>query len=161
MSTLHLLVGPVGAGKSTWGRKKALTGALFLDLDSWMVRLFGADTRPSENVLDWYLERRERCRSLLWDVTCDALRTGTDVILEIGLLTAAERAHFYEQAQDFTLKVYVFDAPRDVRRERVLKRNDRAEPFTQRVPVEMFERASDAWEPPDDVERANWSLIDA
>ncbi len=160
--TLHLLVGPVGAGKSTWGQRRALTGALFLDLDRWMVRLFGADQRPSENVLAWYFERRERCRALMWDVACDALRAGTDVILELGLLTAAERERFYALAHDeaFELSVHVFDAPRDVRRERVQRRNDSNEPHTQRVPLEVFERASDAWEPPSDAERANWPLLD-
>lgn len=40
---------------------------MLLDLDMWMVRLFGDDTRPNKNVLTWYLERRERCLGLIWD----------------------------------------------------------------------------------------------
>jgi dephospho-CoA kinase len=41
----------------------------------------------------------------------------------------------------------VVDAARDVRRERVLQRNKTPGPFTQIVPIEFFERASDIWQP--------------
>jgi hypothetical protein len=54
----------------------------------------------------------------------------------------------------------VFDAPRSVRRERVANRNRSPGKYTQIVPTEFFERASDAWEPPLEPERATWGLID-
>ncbi len=45
---LHLIVGPVGAGKSTFARRMMVSRrATFLDLDTWMVRLYGEDPRPS------------------------------------------------------------------------------------------------------------------
>ncbi|HEU5076631.1 MAG TPA: AAA family ATPase, partial [Polyangiaceae bacterium] len=105
---------------------------------------------------------RERCRGLLWDVAVGVLRSGTDVILEFGLLQRVEREVFYERARadDVPLAVFVLDAPRSVRRERVLNRNRAAGEHTQIVPLEFFERASDAWEPPLEEERARWSLID-
>lgn len=161
--TLHLLIGPVGAGKTTHGQRQAMrSGGVFLDLDAWMVRLFGADPRPQDGVIAWYLERRERCRSLLWDVANDVLRSGVDVVLELGLVTAADREAFYEKAhaEDLSLRVYLVDAPRDVRRERVLQRNKTPGPFTQIVPIEFFERASDLWQPPADAERARWNILD-
>jgi predicted kinase len=110
----------------------------------------------------WYLERRERCREVLWDVACDVLRCGVDVFLEIGLLAAEEREAFYSRVTDegLRLAVCLVDAPRDVRRERVARRNRSAGPFTQVVPIEFFERASDAWEPPSDSERAAWGIVD-
>lgn len=161
--TLHLLIGPVGAGKTTHGQRQAMrSGGVFLDLDAWMVRLFGADPRPQDGVIAWYLERRERCRSLLWDVANDVLRSGVDVVLELGLVTVADREAFYEKAhdEDLSLRVYLVDAPRDVRRERVLQRNKTPGPFTQIVPIEFFERASDLWQPPADAERARWNILD-
>lgn len=160
---LHVLIGPVGAGKSTYAQQKAAaTRSVFLDLDTWMVRLFGADPRPTDNVMAWYLERRDRCRELLWDVAVGVLRCGTDVFLEIGLLGVAERAAFYGRVRDdgLQLAVYLLDVPREVRRERVARRNRGAGPFTQVVPLEYFERASDAWEPPSESERASWDIID-
>lgn len=162
--TLHLLVGPVGAGKSTFGQRLATrSGGVFLDLDVWIVRLFGADPRPSNDVVAWYLERRERCRALLWDVALDVLRAGLNVVLEFGLVTVADREAFYERAcaEDLRLRVYLADAPRDVRRTRVLLRNEAPGPFTQIVPLPLFERASDMWEPPSEPERAAWGIIDA
>lgn len=157
MATLHLLIGPVGAGKTTYAERQTADGqGAFLDLDTWMVRLFGADERPRENVMGWYLERRERCRGLLWDTTLDLLRHGIDVYLEFGLVSAAEREAFYERARDenVRLRVHLVDAPRDVRRERVIERNRSERPFCQVVPPEFFERASDAWQPPSEAERA-------
>lgn len=162
-STLHLLIGPVGAGKTTYGQRHAARHAsVFLDLDVWMVRLFGADPRPPDNVIAWYLERRERCRGLLWEVTLDVLRSGADVVLELGLVTAADREAFYAKAsaEELRLRVYLVDASRDVRRERVLQRNQRPGPFTQIVPLEFFERASDLWQPPSESERAAQGIID-
>lgn len=161
--SLHLVVGPVGAGKSTFAREAALRkNALFLDLDEWMVRLYGKDARPSENVVAWYLERRQRVRALLWDTTLNVLATGTDVLLETGLVSRAERESFYEKAgdEDLELTVYCVDAPREVRRERVALRNASAGESTQIVPMEFFDRASDAWESPLDAERQAVSMID-
>jgi len=161
--SLHLLIGPVGAGKTTYGRRQAAqAGAVFLDLDTWMVRLFGADSRPQENVLAWYLERRDRVRELLWDLTLDLLRSGLEIFLELGLVTTAEREAFYERAraEELPLRVYLVDAPRDLRRQRVAQRNQAPGEFTQRVPLEHFERASDLWQPPSETERAAHAILD-
>lgn len=161
--TLNLIVGPVGAGKTTFARQHvAREGGVFLDLDSWMVRLYGKDTRPNENVLAWYLERRERCRMLLWDISLDIVGSGTDVFLELGLVSAIERQAFYSKARDADLEltVYLADASRDVRRQRVIQRNNSAGQHTQVVPLEFFERASDAWEPPSEDEHRAMRIIE-
>lgn len=163
MATLHLLVGPAGAGKSTFARRRvAQSAALFLDLDACMVRLYGDDARPAEGVLEWYLERRERCRALLWDLALEALTCGADVYLELGLLTRAEREETYQRcrAEDLSLRVYLLDAPRELRRQRVLARNDSGAPHVQIVPLPFFERASDAWQAISEDERATWDIQD-
>jgi predicted kinase len=160
---LHLLIGPVGAGKTTYAQRQcAQSSALLLDLDTWMVRLYGDDQRPAEGILAWYLERRERCRGLIWDLALSLLANGIDVYLEIGLLGVSERIRYYEEAfaRDLTMQVCVVDAPRDVRRSRVQQRNQKPNPYTQIVPAQFFEQASDAWQPPDEAERAAWNLVD-
>lgn len=161
--TIHLLIGPVGAGKSTYARQKvAHSPAVFLNLDSWMKRLFGADERPTEGLMAWYQERRDRCRALMWDTALNVLACGTDVFLEIGLLGALEREAFYDgvHTEGIELKVYFVDAPRDTRRERVVQRNNSPQPDTQVVPLAVFEYASDLWEPPSEAERTRWNIID-
>jgi predicted kinase len=154
---VHLVVGPVGSGKSTLVRRLAEEhGAVRLVLDEWMAALFGADQRPVEGRIQWYIERTERCLGLIWGMTEQLLAVGTSVVLEVGLIQREARARFYakldEQAYEHV--VYVVDADRDVRRARVMRRNqERGETFSMEVPLEFFELASDLWQPPDEVER--------
>lgn len=162
MSTLHLVIGPVGAGKTTFaGKRAAQLSAVFLDLDPWMVRLYGKDARPPDNVVAWYLERRGRCRAVLWDVARAILSCGTDVFLELGLVSRLEREAFYAEAalEDCQLRIYCLDAPREVRRQRVALRNESANENTQVVPMPFFELASDAWQPPSETECQAMGII--
>jgi predicted kinase len=147
---VHLVVGPVGAGKSTFamrlGRERA---ALRLTLDEWMVRLFRPD-RPETGVVDWYIERAARSVDQIWSVAKSVTDLGTDVILEMGLLTRRERACFYQRvdAAGLPMTIHVLDADRDIRRARVIERNQsRGDTFSMPVPLEIFEFASDLWEP--------------
>jgi predicted kinase len=148
---VHLVLGPVGAGKSTYAAALAgERGAVRLNLDQWMVRLFGPD-RPDEGRVVWYLERAARAVEQIRAVAVEVAGTGTDVVLEIGLLTRHERDPFYRRISDagFELTIHVLDAARDVRRRRVEARNrERGSTFCMVVPPDVFERASDLWEPP-------------
>lgn len=155
MPPVHLLIGPVGAGKSTLARSLAQEHrALPLILDSWFTRLFSPD-RPESDVITWYVERAERTLTQIWQVTKDALQTGTPVILEVGLIRRSQREQFYGwvDAEAIDLKIYLVDAPREVRRRRVLDRNvKRGDTFSMNVPPEFFEMASDLWEAPEQTE---------
>ncbi|MEM9453593.1 MAG: ATP-binding protein [Myxococcota bacterium] len=157
MARLHLLIGPVGSGKSTFARRLCREhDALRLTLDEWMTVLFRPD-RPPTGRIEWYVERAERCVEQIWRVACSAVEAGTDVVLEIGLIQRALRESFYARvdAAALDLTVYVVDAPRDVRRQRVRQRNrEQGETFSMEVPDDFFELASDLWEPPTDDERA-------
>jgi predicted kinase len=129
---------------------------LRLTLDEWMTRLFRPD-RPQTRVMEWYVERADRCIDQIWSVTASALEVGTDVVLEIGLIRRHDRDAFYERvdAAAVALSVYLVDAPREIRRERVARRNvEQGDTFAMDVPPEFFELASDLWEPPTDVECA-------
>jgi predicted kinase len=149
---VHLIVGPVGAGKSTFaGQLASAQRALWLNLDDWMVRLFRPD-RPEVGVIEWYVERARRAVEQIEDITARLGRLGISVVLELGLLRRLQRELFYQwiAAADLELTIHVVDAAREVRRERVLGRNrDRGATFVMHVPPEVFERASDLWEPVD------------
>jgi predicted kinase len=146
----HLLLGPVGAGKSTRGLELAREHrAVRLTLDEWMATLFRPD-RPDEGVVPWYVERAARAVDQIWAVARDITAVGADVVLELGLLRRSERQRFFAQvrAAEVPLRIHVVDAPRDVRRERVEARNRLGGPtFTGVVPLAWFELASDFWEP--------------
>ncbi len=156
MAHLHLVLGPVGAGKLTFARTlTAELRAVLLVLDDWMARLYGADERPASDRVAWYVERRDRCLAQIWEVADRVCLLGTPVVLEIGLIRRDERAAFYRRVDDagHPLTVHLLDAPREVRRARVMQRNvNRGETFAQEVPLEFFELASDMWEPPDQQE---------
>jgi uncharacterized glyoxalase superfamily protein PhnB/predicted kinase len=147
---IHLVLGPVGAGKSTYGLALSREhGAVRLTLDDWMTRLFRPD-RPEHGVIEWYVERAKRSREQIWATALDVVQNAGDVVLELGLLKAAERRTAYRRADDanVAMSLHFLDAARDIRRERVEERNrSRGATFSMVVPPEIFEMASDLWEP--------------
>lgn len=61
MSTVHLVCGPIGAGKTTVARRLAQeNGAICFSLDEWVMQLFGEEA-PAPMVLEWWAERCRRC----------------------------------------------------------------------------------------------------
>lgn len=152
---IHLVEGPVGAGKSTFAAALAeRQGGVHLALDAWFARLYGPD-RPAAGLRAWYVERKARCLEVLWATALDLVRAGLPVVLELGLIQRQARAEVYRRADaaGVALAVYVLDAPREVRRERVRRRNEeRGATFAMVVPEAFFELASDLWEEPDAIE---------
>lgn len=158
MSKVHLVEGPVGAGKTTFSLRLAReTGGIHIALDEWFARLFSPD-RPASDVVAWYLERKDRLLALIWDHAQKILSSDRDVILELGLIQRQPRSEFCQRVRDggFDLTAYVLDAPRDVRRERVRQRNTaKGATFFMVVPDHVFETASNLWEAPDEIETSN------
>lgn len=155
MPVIHLVEGPVGSGKSTYaGKLGAELSAPRLILDEWMATLFRAD-RPQTDIVPWYMERKRRCLEQIWSVACDLLESGSSVVLELGLIQQMDRTDFYSRADaaGYALQVHVLDAPREVRLQRVRNRNrEQGNTFSMVVPDEVFNLASDLWQPPDDAE---------
>lgn len=157
MPTIHLVEGPVGAGKSTFAGQLSLRHSIpFLNLDEWMANLFRPD-RPRTDFMAWYTERKQRCVHQLWLVAAELMESGTSVVLELGLVRRPERDDFYQRVDGagYALQVYVLDAPKTVRKDRVLARNrDQGSTFKMEVPEDIFELANAAWEPPEPDEIA-------
>lgn len=105
--------------------------------------------------MPWYSDRKSRCIEQIWRVACELIETGTDAILELGLVQLSDREDFYRRvgATDYNLKVYLVDAPVDVRRQRVRQRNQQqGSTFKMAVSDEIFELANGAWQEPDEAE---------
>lgn len=155
MATIHLVEGPVGAGKSTFvAELRNRHNAAGFILDAWFVRLYSPD-RPAANLMEWYAARKARCLDQIWVTAREVLDTGRDVVLELGLVEKASRENFYTQVREagYDLGVYLLDAPRDIRRDRVRQRNrEKGATFSMEVPDAFFELASDHWEPMDETE---------
>ncbi|MFA6444643.1 MAG: AAA family ATPase [Sterolibacterium sp.] len=158
MAQIYLIEGPVGAGKSTFAASLATrVGGVHIALDEWFARLFSAD-RPSTEVMPWYIERKARLLEHIWNHAQALLARGITPVLELGLVQRRNREDLYERARDVRaeLAVYLLTASREVRRERVMRRNvERGPTFSMVVPAAFFEMASDFWEEPDELEIAD------
>ncbi|WIT12753.1 ATP-binding protein [Paucibacter sediminis] len=156
MPIVRLIEGPVGAGKSTFSASLATrTGGLHIALDAWFAKLFSPD-RPTGDFIPWYMARKDRLLDLIWTHSQAVLASGSDVILELGLIQRQPRMDFCRKVigEGFGLMIYELDAPREVRWDRVQRRNiDRGSTFSMIVSEQVFELASSMWEPSDEIDR--------
>jgi predicted kinase len=161
LATIHLIEGPVGSGKSTFAVQLSNEHqAPKLILDEWMATLFSPD-RPATGVVEWYLERKDRCIDQIWQLALEVIESGSDVVLELGLIRQADRRQFFERIDSagHHLNIYVLDAPLEDRRERVRVRNkNRGSTYAMEVPDHVFEMANAMWEPLDESECGGYEI---
>ncbi len=155
MPQIYLIEGPVGAGKSTFATSLATRiGGVHIALDEWFSRLFSPD-RPSTDLMPWYVERKARLLDHIWNHALAILACGVAPVLELGLVHRQSREDLYERAREagVDLTVYLLLASREIRRDRVMRRNvEKGPTFSMVVPAPFFEMASDTWEEPDEAE---------
>ena len=160
---VHLVFGPVGAGKSTYARALATrTAGVRFALDDWMHELFAPDIVDFSD-FGWIMARVRRCHQRIRGTALDVLRTGTPVVLDLGLMKAASRAEFRAWAAEHGHAVHdhVVHAPAPVRAERVHARNvARGETFSFEVTPTMFGFMEQLYEPPAGVELQGATVID-
>jgi len=161
MPTVHLIEGPVGAGKSTFAISLAAAHrTTHIALDEWFAVLYSPD-RPAHDFVSWYIERKNRLIDVIWNHSQRLLNAGCDVILELGLIQQAPRIDFCRKVlgNGFRLTVHVLDTPIEVRRERVRQRNqEHGATFSMVLPDHIFEMANSLWEPPDEVECSEFTI---
>lgn len=151
-ATLHVIYGPSGAGKSTYAKSLARKEpAVHFAIDEWMARLFAADM-PEPLEFEWMMERVERCEAQIWSTAAAVMATGSSVVLDLGLMRRSDRARVAEIAQacELPLQFHFVTAPADVRRDRVLRRNEvQGETFSIEVTPDMFNFIERIYEAPD------------
>ena len=116
---------------------------------------------PTPLTLEWALPRTERCEQQIWSVARQTLGLGTDVVLELGFFKRDQRtrARALAEAAGVAVEVHLLDVPREVRRERVRRRNQGSATYTIEVDDAMFDWAEGYYEPLDDAERAGADVI--
>lgn len=117
MSTLHLICGLPGSGKTTLAKRlEHDIPALRLAPDEWMARIVG----------DGYdEEKRSVVEQVLWEIAARALSLGIDVILEFGFWSRRERDDFRSRAAALgsDTELHYLDVPRDELLRRLALRN--------------------------------------
>lgn len=152
MARLILVCGPTGAGKTTYSLSlsKELEAILF-SIDPWMQTLFSKDMTTLDYT--WMIERVNRCYEQIWQVSEQILAIGGNVILDLGFTTKAQRDVFSNRAKNMHLnsEIHYLDAPKDIRKQRIAKRNLEKDPavFAFEVTDVMFNFMEPRFEVPD------------
>lgn len=150
-ATLHVIFGPSGAGKTTYAYAYARReGAVPFILDEWLATLFAADM-PDPLDYEWLVDRVQRCEAQIWSTAAGCLAAGTPVIIDLGLMTRADRARVREIAEGAGLPAqwHYVTADAEVRRARVAERSViKGESFAIEVKPEHFDFTEGVFEPP-------------
>lgn len=144
VATLHMVYGFVGAGKTTFAKKLEHTlPAIRFTHDEWMNKLYG-ENPPLEYFADYYA----RVYDLIWVYTTRLLELKQDVILDCGFWSRGSRdeARAKATALGATYQLYFLDAPEEVLKERVRKRNENLQGSLY-IDDEAFELFKSRFEP--------------
>jgi predicted kinase len=155
VTTVHLICGFLGAGKTTFAKSLATReSAIRISIDELYLRLF-ADGPTYD------LDRTalERLRGVLNDIWPEIVRTGVSVVLDCGFWSRSVRDEVREQANSAGViaRLYWLCCPDEVAMARCLKRNGQPDSFL--ISAEGFVGLKQRFEPPDPDEL--YEIIDS
>jgi len=164
MARLILVCGPTGAGKTTYSLSLSKEiGAVRFSIDPWMQTLFSKDMTSLD--YSWMIERVNRCYEQIWQVSEQILSLNGNVILDLGFTTKEQRVLFSERAKALNIdsEVHYLDAPKDIRKKRIEKRNIDKDPSVYSFEVNnmMFNFMEPRFEAPDQKELENGFKVNA
>jgi predicted kinase len=144
MSLVHLICGPVGAGKTTFSLALAEERrALRLSIDEWMLRLFG------EHMARELLHQRiEACLDLMYGVAERLVALGTEVVIDCGYWRLEHREAARQRLASTPHRFCYLEVPPELRWQRLELRNAARLPSTYEITREMFEFFESCFEPP-------------
>ena len=149
---LYLLCGLPTSGKTTRARElEAAADVVRLTADEWIARLYPDDAEAAARD-----ERRDRVEALQWQIVERLLRIGADVVLDWGLWTRDERAHYRQRAEALgaRVKIELVEAPLSVLQERLAERNRDLPPGTFHISAAEMEEFASLFERPTPEEMA-------
>ena len=155
MARLILVCGPTGVGKTTYSLSLSKeVEAIRFSIDPWMQTLFSKDMTSLD--YSWMIERVNRCCEQIWQVSEQILAINGNVILDLGFTTKAQRHIFSNRATEMSInpEIHYLDAPKDIRKQRVDKRNIEKDPsiYAFEVTDMMFNFMEPRFEIPDQDE---------
>lgn len=149
-TTLHLVCGLPGAGKTTLARRiEQDVGAVRLCPDEW-IQALGLDL--------WDEATRARVECLQWEIGKKMISLGVSVVVEWGTWGRSEREHLRDEAMAIGARVhlYILDPPLDILLRRVHARGLEDPPITERD----LDEWSRSFQRPDAEELARYDHVD-
>lgn len=96
MSTIHLMCGYIGFGKTTVAKQiEQETGARRFTPDDVMIELFGTD------VGDDFMEKANKVDEYIWEQIALTIKNGQDVIYDAGSWSADDRKYVMQRIQNW------------------------------------------------------------
>ena len=157
--TLYLTCGLPGSGKTTLAKRlEREAPALRLTGDEWMHALYPGLSTPEAELGPW----RNRVESLQWAVALQALRLGSNVVVDWGIWSRQERDTCRAGARAVGARVIlcVLDVPLDELWHQLSQRNASLPPGTFDIPREALLRWSAHFERPTRDELALYDAWD-
>lgn len=154
---IYLICGSTGAGKTFYSKKLSQKNQAFhFSVDEMMKTLFWIDA-PGENQYQWVMERINRCEQLIMQYSAQLYLHNTSVILDLGFSTKDHRHKFYSWCMDnnFLYELHFLDIDRNIRWDRVQKRNSNLSHQSILVDEKTFLWMEDYFMAPDDDEMKN------
>ncbi|MFK7857511.1 MAG: AAA family ATPase [Granulosicoccus sp.] len=162
MNRMIIVCGRTGAGKTTYSVSLSREiNAVRFSIDPWMQTLFADDMKSLD--YSWMIDRVYRCYEQIWD-TCEKIfSTGGSVVLDLGFTEKKQRKLFADRANALNIvpEVHFIDAPKDIRKARIDKRNAEKNPevYAFDVTDTMFSFMEPRFEEPDDIELKNGLIV--
>ncbi|MCA9277695.1 MAG: ATP-binding protein [Phycisphaeraceae bacterium] len=155
MSTVHMIVGNTGAGKTTYAIDLAQQrNCIRYSIDEWMESLFEAD-KSDAPTYEWMLERVNRIQHQMLKMVAQHIRCKQDVILDLGFFTKKQRNVVRSSiaSNHGNVRMHYLDIDAAIRWERVQKRNtEQGETYALQVTREVFDFCETLFEVPGETE---------
>jgi predicted kinase len=122
-STVYLIVGFVGAGKTSFAKKlEKESGALRFTKDEWIISIFGHDPR-----IDNFDKYDERIMNLAFDIAFKCVEAGIDVILDDGFWVRSQRDEMRDRIKKAgaNCQIYYVKCSEETVKKRIRKRNEK------------------------------------
>lgn len=156
---IHLVCGPIGAGKTTYARRIAEEcDAIRFSEDEWLSKLFVVDApegllnEPMDIVSAWASERYQRCRAQIWLVCQQLLAQKTSIVLDGAAANKEQRDMLRKKATENNVSFqlhYVTSDP-ETRRKRVFARNiEQGDTYSLKVTPAIFSHIENYFQPPE------------